>query len=79
MPAFMDDFRPNAHKLNQRTIQVCLLNLCTSDKKSSHKIRHKGISKIHFLQEDSTMLYVSFGNYFERPTAEEIGEIITKE
>ena len=41
IPAFTADFPPNAHKFNQRTIQVRLLNLCTSDKKSSRKIRHK--------------------------------------
>ena len=40
-PAFVADFPPNAHKFNQRTFHVRLINLCTSDKKSSHKIKHK--------------------------------------
>ena len=40
-PAFAADFPPNAHKFNQRTFHVRLINLCTSDKKSSHKIKHK--------------------------------------
>ncbi|EOS45799.1 hypothetical protein C810_02469 [Lachnospiraceae bacterium A2] len=33
----------------------------------------------HILHEDTTMLYLSFGNYFEKPTAEEIGQIIADE
>lgn len=33
----------------------------------------------HILHEDSTLLYFSFGNYFEKPTAEEIGQIIVDE
>lgn len=31
------------------------------------------------LHEDSDLLYVSFGNYFEKPTAEEVGQIIVNE
>ena len=33
----------------------------------------------HLLQEDSTLLYISFGNYFEKPSAEEVGQIIACE
>lgn len=33
----------------------------------------------HILQEDHSPLYISFGNYFEKPTAEEIGQIIANE
>lgn len=33
----------------------------------------------HILHEDSTSLYFSFGNYFDKPTAVEIGQIIVKE
>lgn len=33
----------------------------------------------HLLQEDGALLYVSFGNYFEKPTAEEVGQIIVGE
>ena len=33
----------------------------------------------HILHGDSTLLYISFGNYFEKPTAEEIGQIIVCE
>jgi len=33
----------------------------------------------HILHEDSTLLYFSFGNYFENPTAEEVGQIIIGE
>ena len=33
----------------------------------------------HILQEDHSPLYISFGNYFEKPTAEEIGQIIADE
>ncbi len=31
------------------------------------------------LHEDSTSLYFSFGNYFDEPTAQEIGQMIVKE
>lgn len=33
----------------------------------------------HILHGDSTLLYFSFGNYFETPTAEEVGQIIVDE
>lgn len=33
----------------------------------------------HVLHEDSTSLYFSFGNYFDKPTAVEIGQMIVKE
>ncbi len=33
----------------------------------------------HILHEDGTLLYVSFGNYCENPTAEEVGQIIAGE
>lgn len=33
----------------------------------------------HILHEDTTLLYISFGNYFEKPTAEEVGQIIVDE
>ena len=46
-PVFVADFPPYAHKFNQRTFHVRLINLCTSDKKSSHKTRHKEIPREH--------------------------------
>ena len=46
-PAFVDDFPSYAHKFNQRTFHVRLINLCASDKKSSHKIRHKETPRVH--------------------------------
>jgi molybdate transport system substrate-binding protein len=46
-PAFVADFPSYAHKFNQRTFHVRLINLCTSDKKSSHKIRHKETPRVH--------------------------------
>ena len=33
----------------------------------------------HILHDESTLLYFSYGNYFEKPTAEEIGQIIVDE
>lgn len=33
----------------------------------------------HILHGDSTLLYFSFGNYFETPIAEEVGQIIVDE
>ena len=48
-PAFAADFPPDAHKFNQRTFHVRLINLCTADKKSSHKIRHKETPREHYV------------------------------
>ena len=48
-PAFAADFPPDAPKFNQRTLHVRLINLCTSDKKSSHKIRHSKIPRVHYI------------------------------
>lgn len=33
----------------------------------------------HILHDDSNLLYLSFGNYFEKPTAVEVGQIIVNE
>ena len=38
---FAADFLPKEHKFNQCTLCVCLINLCTSDKGSSHKSGYK--------------------------------------
>ncbi len=56
-PAFAADFPPDAPKFNQRTLHVRLINLCTSDKKSSHKIRHSEIPRVHlcFLKKKSIL------------------------
>ena len=55
-PAFAADFPPDAHKFNQRTLHVRLINLCTPDKKSSHKIKHKETPREHLeKKEDKTM------------------------
>ena len=51
-PAFAADFPPDAPKFNQRTLHVRLINLCTSDKKSSHKIRHSEIPRVHYEAEE---------------------------
>ncbi len=48
MSATRKSYLPSdAHKFNQRTFHVRLINLCTSDKKSSHKIRHKETPRVH--------------------------------
>ena len=51
-PAFAADFPPDAPKFNQRTLHVRLINLCTSDKKSSHKIRHSEIPRVHYWEKE---------------------------
>ena len=48
-PAFAADFPPDAHKFIQRTLHVRLINLCTPDKKSSHKIKHKETPREHLI------------------------------
>ena len=44
-PAFVADFPPVAPEFHQRTHRVRLRNLGTTDKKSSHKIRHRKIPR----------------------------------
>ena len=46
-PAFVADFPPVAPEFHQRTHRVRLRNLGTTDKKSSHKIRHRKIPREH--------------------------------
>ena len=43
----MADFPPVAPEFHQRTHRVRLKNLGTTDKKSSHKIKHKKIPRVH--------------------------------
>ena len=45
-PIFVADFPPYAHKFIQRTRRVRLVNLCTSDEKSSHKSEHKEFPRV---------------------------------
>ena len=47
--AFVADFPPVAPEFHQRTHRVRLKNLGTTDKKSSHKIKHKKIAGVHLL------------------------------
>ena len=47
--AFAADFPPVAPEFHQRTHRVRLKNLGTTDKKSSHKIKHKKIAGVHLL------------------------------
>ena len=46
-PAFVADFPPVAPQFYQRTHRVRLKNCGTTDKKSSHKIRHRKIPGGH--------------------------------
>ena len=46
--AFVADFPSAAPKFHQRTHRVRLRNLGTTDKKSSHKIRHRKIPRVHY-------------------------------
>ena len=50
--AFVADFLPVAPKFHQRTHRVRLRNLCTPDKKSSHKIKHKKIPRVHLREKE---------------------------
>ena len=45
---FVADFLPVAPEFHQRTHRVRLKNLGTTDKKSSHKIKHKKIPRVHY-------------------------------
>ena len=45
--AFVADFPPAAPRFHQCTHRVRLKNLDTTDKKSSHKIKHKKIPRVH--------------------------------
>ena len=46
-PAFAACFPPVAPEFHQRTHRVRLRNLGTTDKKTSHKIEHRKISRVH--------------------------------
>jgi len=50
--AFVADFPPVAPEFHQRTHRVRLKNLGTTDKKSSHKIKHKKIPRVHKNQKE---------------------------
>ena len=45
--AFAADFPPVAPEFHQRTHRVRLRNLGTTDKKSSHKNKHRKIPRVH--------------------------------
>ena len=45
--AFVADFPPAAPEFHQRTRRVRLRNLGTTDKKSSHKNKHRKIPRVH--------------------------------
>ena len=51
-PAFVADFPPVAPEFHQCTHRVHLRNLGTTDKKSSHKIRHRKIPGEHQIQQE---------------------------
>ena len=51
-PAFVADFPPAAPEFHQCTHRVHLRNLGTTDKKSSHKIRHRKIQGEHQIQQE---------------------------
>ena len=53
--AFVADFLPAAPEFHQRTHRVRLRNLGTTDKKSSHKIKHKKIPGIHGKETEETI------------------------
>ena len=55
--AFAADFPPVAPEFHQRTHRVRLRNLGTTDKKSSHKIKHRKIPRVHVLQSWKICLY----------------------
>ena len=45
--AFAANFPPVVPKFHQRTFRVRLKNLCTTDKKFSHKIKHRNTPIVH--------------------------------
>ena len=55
-PAFVADFPPVAPEFHQRTHRVRLRNLGTTDKKSSHKIRHRKTPRGHFMRTGGMIL-----------------------
>ena len=52
---FVADFPTAAPKFPQRMHRVRLKNLGTTDKKSSHKIKHKKIPRIHRRSKEETV------------------------
>ncbi len=63
--AFVADFPSVALKFHQRTHRVRLRNLGTTDKKSSHKIKHRKISREHYFTKEGLWhlrIYMSIQN-----------------
>ncbi len=52
LPKESEIFPSYAHKFNQRTFHIRLINLYTSDKKSSYKIRHKETPRVHEMERE---------------------------
>ena len=53
--AFVADFPPVAPEFHRRTSHVRLRNLDTTDKKSSHKIKHRKIPREHLVLIDTAL------------------------
>ncbi len=58
--AFVADFPPVAPEFHQCTHHVRLRNLGTTDKKSSHKIKHKKAPREHHLRRASCSHVTAF-------------------
>ena len=57
--AFVADFPPVAPEFHRRTSHVRLRNLDTTDKKSSHKIKHRKIPREHMMIKEESSYEVS--------------------
>ena len=57
--AFVADFPPVAPEFHRRTSHVRLKNLGTTDKKSSHKIKHRKIPREHMMIKEESSYEVS--------------------
>ena len=69
----MADFPPVAPEFHQRTHCVRLKNLDTTDKKSSHKIKHKKIPRVHTRAKEereklglNDPILVQYGRWFSK-------------
>ena len=60
------DFPPVAPEFHQRTHRVRLKNLDTTDKKSSHKIKHKKIPRVHRIITEGIMYKVKLTEFVNK-------------
>ena len=74
--AFTADFPPAAPKFHQRTHRVRLRNLGTTDKKSSHKIKHRKTPRVHTTGKEVSVAFAETFKALSDPVRRRILELL---